>query len=339
MTEAFGQKKREPFLDIFKSLLTVGMIHAHVIQFLIADKTVADRIISQTINLTTFSGFVLAYGMGIGLARAQRPHNVPRALVRVLQIYLAYFLSAIGYVVLVEKSDFDTTSVLQVLFMTRLTGYSAFLATFFVLGILVTFCRPEMARIASSKATLALCFVLSIASTFVVFSNGSLPFLGTIIGTTARPSFPFFPYSLWFYTGYLFTQRRFGLNKMTFVAAAGLTAVFLTFAAIHHGLPSRFPPSFLWVIGPSLILWIYLCFSHVVETTAGRAVEVISRPGEFTLFFLTVSNLILFSITYFWGPLPINQIGAIVISAVMICLLTTVRLAIGALARRARAEF
>ena len=57
---------RDLSLDAFKGLLVLGMISAHVIQFLAAPNA-ALNVVSIVINLISFSGFLFAFGYATGL--------------------------------------------------------------------------------------------------------------------------------------------------------------------------------------------------------------------------------------------------------------------------------
>ena len=64
-------KKRVLYLDLFKTILVYGMVLAHVIQLIgnnIAPLRAANGI-SIVVNLITFSGFMLAFGIGIGSSK------------------------------------------------------------------------------------------------------------------------------------------------------------------------------------------------------------------------------------------------------------------------------
>jgi hypothetical protein len=53
---------RAAYLDLFKTVLTVGMIFAHVVQLADVAPGLIEHAFSVYINLITFSGFMLAFG-------------------------------------------------------------------------------------------------------------------------------------------------------------------------------------------------------------------------------------------------------------------------------------
>jgi uncharacterized membrane protein len=56
-------------LDLLKTLLVYGMIGAHVVQLITLAPRADARGFSDFINLVTFSGFMFAFGIGVGLPR------------------------------------------------------------------------------------------------------------------------------------------------------------------------------------------------------------------------------------------------------------------------------
>ena len=64
-----GKPARAADLDLFKTMLVWGMITAHCIQLLAFRPKPAAMAISEVINLITFSGFMFAFGWGLGLSR------------------------------------------------------------------------------------------------------------------------------------------------------------------------------------------------------------------------------------------------------------------------------
>ena len=55
-------------LDLLKTLLVWGMITAHCIQLLAFRPRPPALVISDVTNLITFSGFMFAFGLGVGLS-------------------------------------------------------------------------------------------------------------------------------------------------------------------------------------------------------------------------------------------------------------------------------
>ena len=70
---------RSQGLDLFKTVLVLGMVATHVIQLLAFDPPGWALWPSRaTVNLMAFSGFLLAFGIGVGLSR-DRPRPLLRA--------------------------------------------------------------------------------------------------------------------------------------------------------------------------------------------------------------------------------------------------------------------
>lgn len=121
---------RAPSLDLLKTLLVAGMISAHVVQLIAEEPPRAARVWSDYINLVTFSGFLLAFGIGAGLG-GSRSKSVGRRLRPALAMLLAVWVSSFGFLLLVERAPLDRFVVREVLTTEALFGWSEFLTSFF----------------------------------------------------------------------------------------------------------------------------------------------------------------------------------------------------------------
>jgi fucose 4-O-acetylase-like acetyltransferase len=82
---------RDEGIDIFKGILIILMILAHVIQFFGSNSTVLSWL-SVYVNLTTFSGFYFAFGYSSEIAYFSKEYsNVKkRMLITALKLLLAF---------------------------------------------------------------------------------------------------------------------------------------------------------------------------------------------------------------------------------------------------------
>jgi hypothetical protein len=287
---------RSADLDLLKTLLVYGMIGAHVIQLITLGPRWEARGFSDFINLVTFSGFMFAFGIGVGLPRGGdgERRSLWRQLRPVLLLLLATYVSSVAFVVLVDRERLTPSLLYELLTLTRLFGWSEFLASFFVLYLLMAATRPWLVRIGQNPWTLAVAIGLGLASTLLVV-DWPLPVLATVVGTTRFPSFPLLPYLPWFFLGIWYGNHP--LRWWHVVLAAVATAGFYYVTTTRGGFPERFPPSALWVAGCALLLLVYLGVSRFVASHL-KIPGVLLLPGRHVLSFLVLSNLIIFAARY-----------------------------------------
>lgn len=302
-------------LDLLKALLVWGMITAHCIQLLALRPKPPALVISDFINLITFSGFMFAFGLGVGLSK--RDKGWGQRLGPVLLLLLATWISELAFTVLVDKKPLTPDLLIPLFTLSRLYGWSEFLASFTVLYLVIAVVRPLLVRIATTPMLLALAILACFASTWIVVSQ-DIPLLATIVGTTNFASFPLLAYLPWFLVGIAFGRDRSRPNRIDWPLATIATAAFVYVLWRQGGeLPGRFPPTILWVVGPALPLLLYLAASRAIAAT-GRVPQILLAPGRHVLASLLLSNLIIFGLRYAvgyrlgaWWWTPILAVGII----------------------------
>jgi hypothetical protein len=293
-----GKPARAADLDLFKTVLVWGMITAHCIQLLAFRPKPAAIAISDVVNLITFSGFMFAFGWGLGLSRGARKSWWGR-LYPVVLLGLATWVSEFAFMALVDKAKFDGALIYNILTFSRLYGWSEFLASFFVLYAIIAVARPWLIAIGERWYLMVPAAIACLAATWIVVS-GDIPLLATIVGTTNFASFPIVPYLPWFLLGIFYARNPEHPRAADWVLAAVATGLCALWTAYYGEYPGRFPPTVLWIVGPALILILYL----VVARFVGRRVRiprVLLGTGRHVLAALLVSNLIIFGLRYAVG--------------------------------------
>lgn len=286
---------RLPELDLFKTVLVVGMVATHVIQLVSrALPGWTDRF-ADFINLVTFSGFLLAMGIGLGLSQGTARPLWSR-LRPVLLLLLAAWISSFAFALLVDRLRLTPELAIDVLTMRRLFGWSEFLASFFVLYALVAVARPLLFAVATNPWLLALATAACLGSTWLVMDQG-WPLTATLIGTTRFASFPLLPYLPWFLLGITLGRSGGRLAAWHWLGAT-LASGWLAWSLWQTGqLPGRFPPTILWIVGPALALLVYLLVAKVIASRV-TVPDWVTVPGRHVLSFLLVSNLMLFTLRH-----------------------------------------
>jgi len=317
--------QRSSALDLFKTLLVVGMVAIHVFQLLGRSLPGWMDRLSEGINLITFSGFLLALGIGVGLSR-ERARSWRERLVPVAMLLGACWLSSLAFAMLVDRTPLTSTLAIDIFTLRRLFGWSEFLASFFALYLLMALARPIIIRMATEKLAFALSLGVAFLSTWVVLDAG-LPGTATLIGTTRFASFPLIPYLPWFLIGIRIGRANGQISPWLWLAAAPCSALFVWHLYQTGSLPGRFPPTALWVAGPALILLAYWQLSRRL----GRLdiAPVLLTPGRYVLSYLLLSNLAIFAMRHQFGR-PVTSVETwILLSLALLATITAVRILAG----------
>lgn len=140
-------------LDMFKILLVIGMIAAHVFQ-LLYNEDMFSRVVGKFsiyINAITFSGFLFAFGCATQLAYLRKARD--KALMGKLmrngfRLLVAFYISGFAYILLVSHS-LTILEAVKVLCLWRIPCYSEFLLSFAMLMPLVWYFHRPLNAICS----------------------------------------------------------------------------------------------------------------------------------------------------------------------------------------------
>lgn len=286
-------EKRELSIDIFKGILTLLMICAHIVQFF--PMNFITSYFSVYVNLTTFSGFMFAFGYVC--FKSYIINNVKRDVLRkkltnnFLKTIVAFYISAIGNTVIVNK-DISAKSLFNILIFNKIPGYSEFILSFAFIYIFVYVFRD----IFNKMPTIAYIFIIVISylSTFINYSLVQLRVLGVIFGSTRFACFPILQYfSLFMLGGYLCKTKQVFNWKILCGSLVG-TASFIMYFIIRGEYPKRFPPSLIWIVGSYFFIYAYYIICKKVESK--KFPDILSFMGRNSLCYLVISNLIIFTV-------------------------------------------
>jgi len=90
---------RDYSIDIYKGILVVLMIFAHVIQFMAEKNIKILSLISLYVNLTTFSGFLFAFGYVCEIAyfRKELCDVKPKMIKTIVKTLFSFYISGLFY--------------------------------------------------------------------------------------------------------------------------------------------------------------------------------------------------------------------------------------------------
>ena len=294
---------RDRTIDVSRGLLVILMVYGHVLQFFGDDQIfplVGDLI--DIVNLTVFGTFVFDFGVTAELAYLKKPYcqALPGMVKTGLRAYAAFCLSGIGYRVLRENKPFAVGTVRRVLTLSDIPGWSEFLVAFALYSLLLIvgfaafrwFAGRPLASLTVGAACVGCCLLVP---------YGAIPHpLALLIGGTEFAYFPVVQYMPYFLAGLLYARGERG--RLLAAAAACTAAGAVDF--LLHGLPSRFPPAWGWILLPALLVAAVTVISRALCALSGRGIRriadalcgVLERMGGASLYYLLASNLVLFTL-------------------------------------------
>lgn len=286
---------RDKAIDCFKGILTVLMVYAHSLQFFVNfERSRPFYYISEYINLTTFPGFMFAFGYAAYLAYLQKPF--PKAGRSILKnagkTLVAFYISSLAFRIFIDKVPYNPRVIYDILFFRHMAGWSEFLASFTMMMIVLLVLFFLFRKV--NPLFVVLTFVFSIVMCIIPYMDTSI-IVGLIIGDKSGPSFPVLQYLVYFVIGIYFAQKRPGFKPMYLGIAALSSAVFIVYL-IKGKYPSRFPPSVPWVLGAMLFLYGYYLLSRAVSQN--KYMSWLSDIGKNSLYYLLCSNIIIFAMKY-----------------------------------------
>ena len=131
--------QRNVELDMFKLMLVIGMIIAHVYQLLYNENQMWVGVFSTYINAVTFSGFLFAFGCATQLAYLRKPKDKTlrtKLMKNGIRLLLAFYISGFAYTIFVSQ-NISVNEAFKILSLWSIPGYSEFLLSFAMLMPLV----------------------------------------------------------------------------------------------------------------------------------------------------------------------------------------------------------
>jgi len=293
--------ERDNSINYFKAILVIGMILGHCIQ-LLSKPTGLWGVFSQGINLITFSGFFFVFGYLYNLNYCDKQVSVNKKIKSIIFPLLAFYISAISWCVIIENS-LTLKMLLKILLMIRIPPYSEFLLAYTVMSLLFWLIRPVLQKLRNSSVMVIILLLLILLLSFVpfyklyptiVFKGQEIYFdyyIGLLIGSNQHSYFPVFQYFTFFLIGVFFSQKGVVFSKIVLSIAFIGTVMFVCYCLLTKEYPSRFPPSFFWIVGSWFILYLYFLLSKKIKKN-----QFLNAIGENTMNYLLLSNIFIFSI-------------------------------------------
>ena len=252
--------RRDARMDILKGLLVVGMVYCHVLQFFgAADIFPVEDILTNFVNIVTFSGFVFVYGYLGELAYFEK--GLKKSWARLLRgsgkAYLAFVISGATFRILREHKRFSQETILGILGLRDIPGWSEFLIAFALIPLVALILwKPLNALVSRKKLFWVVAALLPLTGLIPYERVGSVQ-LGLLVGGHQFAFFPVLQYFFLYLLGMYFRRHRVGFDWRMLAGSALLTGGALAYTFVAQGLPGRFPPTPLWLVMPLLPLYLY----------------------------------------------------------------------------------
>ncbi len=298
MTEKYT---RNYALDCQKGLLTLLMILCHCIQFFGQEDQRVQGFLVDYINLTTFSGFFFCFGYVSYQAyfRKEFRYAAGRMLKNAGKMLIAFYVSEIAYYAFVDNKIYKSELVWEVVLLKRYAGWSEFLISFSAIMIMGILLFPIFKRMNSK--IFAVIAITSVATCFIPYAKQTAPQLALLIGSDNYITYPIVQYMVYFAFGVLMSKKEWVFKKFVLAGCCLASIPTIWFYLKHNTLPMRFPPDWLYIMGAFLFIYIYYLLCNRLEVLketnkmASKVVAYISGVGSNSLFYLLLSNLLIFA--------------------------------------------
>ncbi|WP_238323143.1 acyltransferase family protein [Gorillibacterium massiliense] len=313
---------RERAIDLFKGLLVIGMIYCHSLQFF-SDVQVypGGQKWIDFINLITFSGFVFSFGYVSQLAYYSKPfrRSAPRMLLAGVKTLLAFYVSGTAFRLFIDQRPVGWSTIRPILLLDDMPGWSEFLASFTYVTIAGLVLFVPLKWLAERKwLSFAVAFIL-LGATFIPYGSIHAPQLAPLIGTRDMASFPVVQYFPYYLAGMLFARYRIRWDWRVLAAALLASGAFFWKWQMQGDLPERFPPSIWWIIGPAAVLYGYYLLAKWLEQGV-RYLAPIEIMGRNVLWFLVMSNVMIFALKRSQQLYMVSPINAFWLALVFLCI-------------------
>jgi hypothetical protein len=303
-------KSRNVHLDITKGVLTLGMVGAHLISFCSDQNISYLRNFAYITNLVSFSGFLFSFGYGTYLAYFGKK-NIPfnKIIKSSGKILLGFYISGIAYRSLLNANEFNVSKILDILLLRDIPGYSEFLPAFAIILIIGAVLHKTISHILNNRVLLMILVLFCLSFTKIDYGIIKSPQLALILGTTEFPTFPVVQYFPLFLLGMYFAKNNIIYNNKLLFVSSFTTIIFIMYSYLFHH-PSRFPPSILWIVSSAALVYLYFLLSYLLYKY--KIINTyLSSVGSNILFYLVVSNSILFTIKSVYPQISLNTLQTI----------------------------
>lgn len=285
-------------IGYMKSFLTVSMIFAHLIQIIAPDRNQLFSFISIYVNLTTFSAFFFCFGYVYQLAYFSREDDLvsrKKIFTGLYKTLCSFYISALFFRIIKSGEwKFDLNNIISIILLKDIPVYSEFLIAFSLVSVIILVFYKYVKAVMGNGWIVMLSLALFLPY-YLVPKDISI-YSGLFIGSYSHALFPvvcYFPFFL--FGGFISINREY-LNYKVLITSMLCTFLFLYYTYRFHQIPSRFPPSPIWLAGAAFPIYVYyLLFDWLgKKDISSKFSKWFFSIGDNSLFYLLTSNLIIF---------------------------------------------
>lgn len=289
-------RMRNSAIDMMKGWITVLMTCSHLsgITSFYANYAWA-RTFVLYVNLTSFSGFLFCFGYVCWGAYIENANKdvYKRLLKGAGRILVAFYISSLCLVMTLGNQR-ELAAVVKILLLRNVPSMSEFLLSFLLIYVVLMLFSKWMRKF--SDWNIAVAIIFSLLSTYFPYNIVREPILGSVIGTMHYSCFPIVQYGCYFLAGMYLAKNKILFSKCLFLFSLVGTSMFCVYY-YTQGLPRRFPPSLLWVVGAGFFVYCYFLVFNILGRR-GICIEWLNYIGKHTLNVLVVGNVVYFLLRF-----------------------------------------
>lgn len=319
------RKGRQTAIDYLKAFLVIGMILAHSLQLLSKPSGLLWAF-STGINLITFSGFFFCFGYVFYWAYLTKPLTAVRGKIfrTAVKTLLGYYVAALSSLLILSPQFsgrpyiVSVDGLLEVAIFKQVPGFTEFLLTFFLITALVGLFFSFFRAVAHSWLLTLLVSSIGWLTAILLPVDLSLGSpLSLFIGTQAHFVFPLIQYLPVFLMGLAFACHNITWHPIIGLLALCGTSLFMGYYVYYGHEPRESSPSIYWLLGSYGVLYMYFLLTKWLERQSFSLPYLLS-VGRNTLFYLIVSNLMIFALrrNLQVEPLTALLIGVLIIGVI-----------------------
>jgi len=315
--------QRDTGIDVLKGILVIGMIATHVIE-LLGDQQFRSLVTFQRFGeLIAYPGFLFSFGYAAQIAYFSAGYvNFRRIFPTVYRPILAFYISGICYLLIVQTHYVTLGDAFRVLIFWRIPYFSEFLVGFSLTLLVAALLQKPLIWITANYRRMLVCCVVLLCTTLFPYNLIQIPEIALLVGSPSRliTAFPVLQYFIFFLVGMYFARHNIQLSRPFAVSAvAGAIAAILIFRFLPF---NRFPPSLTWIAASIPLVLVWYMIARIIDVNL-LARRVLAFIGANSLFYLLMSNIILFGltvgITHNANHLTVLLLTATIIGAIYFC--------------------
>lgn len=311
-------KRRDETIDVMKGMLVFGMIFSHMSGLISNYSGFPMRHIWLFTGLVTFSGFMFTFGYACQFAYFGKDlkSSYQRMLITALKPLIAFYISGIYWRSFVDK-DFSLRMVLKILILRDIPPFSEFLISYSLIILTSVLLFKPIQKLVAQQRWFWLVFSLLLLTTFIPYQFISISQLGLLIGTDKFPTYPILQYFPIFLLGVYFAKHQVVQSRQVFIFSLSGFVAFIIFYLTQQQSPSRFPPSLLWILASIFLVYSYYLIARKLLQWR-KITDLLITWGRNVLFYLLVSNILIFTFRGVYKPLALNPFESFGLTLLMI---------------------